>query len=191
MNTVFFSLRLNDTRCSFFLLEAVAFLEDVVLSSYLFYPIKTGTSRLSKKEHGKIIGTAPLTGERAQGDFARPSSRSSGPIGIRQGPCRGTASRAFGQAGCCRRSPSGTASSLRLDPRCRSDLVAYQFRETPEMIGQTTGHCWRLWEEPLTFSCCSLAELVMETAKVVGTPNQVHPRLQSLEPLSSMATLAR
>jgi len=55
MNTVFFSLRLNDTRCSFFLLEAVAFLEDVVLSSYLFYPIKTGKSRLSKKEHGKII----------------------------------------------------------------------------------------------------------------------------------------
>jgi len=31
----------------------------------------------------------------------------------------------------------------------------------------------------------------METAKVVGAPNQVHARVKSLEPLSSMATLAR
>ncbi len=31
------------------------------------------------------------------------------------------------------------------------------------MIGQTTCHCWRLAEEPLNFSCCLLAELLMET----------------------------
>jgi hypothetical protein len=31
----------------------------------------------------------------------------------------------------------------------------------------------------------------MEAAKVVGTPNQVHARLKSLELLSGMATLAR
>jgi len=31
----------------------------------------------------------------------------------------------------------------------------------------------------------------METAKVVGTPNQVHARLKGLEPLSGMAALAR
>ena len=59
------------------------------------------------------------------------------------------------------------------------------------MIGQTTGHGWRLSEESLRFSHCPFAELVMETAKVVDTPNQVHPRLKRLEPLSGMATLAR
>ena len=59
------------------------------------------------------------------------------------------------------------------------------------MVSQTTGHRGRLSEEPLSFSCCSLAEFVMETAKVVGAPNQVHARLQSLEPLSGMAALAR
>ena len=59
------------------------------------------------------------------------------------------------------------------------------------MIGQTTCHGWRLSEEPLSFYCCSFAELVMETAKVVGAPNQVHPRLQGLEALSGRATRAR
>jgi hypothetical protein len=59
------------------------------------------------------------------------------------------------------------------------------------MISQTTRHCWRLSEEPGSFSCCSFAELVMKTAKVVGAPNQVHAGLKGLEPLSSMATLAR
>jgi hypothetical protein len=59
------------------------------------------------------------------------------------------------------------------------------------MIGQTTHHCWRLSLEPLSFSCHSLVKGLMETAKVVGAPNQVHARLKSLEPLSGMATLAR
>jgi hypothetical protein len=59
------------------------------------------------------------------------------------------------------------------------------------MVGQTTGHCWRLSQWPLGFSRCSCAECLMETANVVDTPNQVHARLKGLEPLSGMATLAR
>jgi hypothetical protein len=59
------------------------------------------------------------------------------------------------------------------------------------MVSQTTRQSFRLSEEPLSFSCCSFAELVMKTAKVVGAPNQVHARFKRLEPLSGMATLAR
>jgi hypothetical protein len=59
------------------------------------------------------------------------------------------------------------------------------------MVGQTTCHRWRLSQWPLGFSRCSFAECLMETAKVVGTPNQVHARLKGLEPMSGMATLAR
>ncbi len=60
------------------------------------------------------------------------------------------------------------------------------------MIGQTTGHCWRLSSQAfMSFSSSWFAEFVMETAKVVDAPNQVHPALKRLEPLSSMATLAR
>ncbi len=59
------------------------------------------------------------------------------------------------------------------------------------MVGQTTGHRWRLSQSPRSFSLCSFAEFVMETAKVVGAPNQVHARLKSLEPMSGMATFAR
>ena len=59
------------------------------------------------------------------------------------------------------------------------------------MVGQATGHCWRLSQELLSFARCSCAECLMETAKVVGAPNQVHARLKSLEPMSGMATLAR
>ena len=59
------------------------------------------------------------------------------------------------------------------------------------MVGQTTGHRWRLSQELLSFSRCSYAECLVETAKVVGAANQVHARLKRLEPLSGMATLAR
>src|SRR6266571_9238989 len=111
------------------------------------------------------IGTAPLNGERAQRDFPRPTSWTLGHVGIRQG------------------SGTGSSSSLQLDPRCRSDLVANQFRNTPEMVGQTTGHRWCLSKWALSFSCCSCAKCLMETAKVVGTANQVHARLKRLEPL--------
>ncbi len=59
------------------------------------------------------------------------------------------------------------------------------------MVGQTTRHRWRLSQELVSFSRCSCAEFLVETAKVVGAPNQVHPRFQGLEALSGMATLAR
>ena len=59
------------------------------------------------------------------------------------------------------------------------------------MIGQTTGHRWRLSQERVNFSSYSFVECLMETAKVVGAPNQVHARLKSLEPMSGMPTLAR
>jgi hypothetical protein len=59
------------------------------------------------------------------------------------------------------------------------------------MIGQTTRHRWRLSESPMSFSRCSCAEFMMDTAQVVGAPNQVHVCLKSLEPMSSMAALAR
>src|SRR6266516_4516011 len=137
------------------------------------------------------FGTAPLTGERAQRDFPRPSSWTLGHVGIRQRPGTGTPSWTFGQGGFCHKLPRRTPSSLRLDPRRGSDLVPEQFGETPEMVGQTTGHSWRLSQGPLGFSHCSLAEGLMETAKVVGTPNQVHACLKGLEPMSGMATLAR
>src|SRR6266516_316142 len=138
-----------------------------------------------------LHGTAPLTGERAQRDFPRPSSWTLGHVGIRQRPGTGTPSWTFGQGGFCHKLPRRTPSSLRLDPRRGSDLVPEQFGETPEMVGQTTGHSWRLSQGPLGFSHCSLAEGLMETAKVVGTPNQVHACLKGLEPMSGMATLAR
>ena len=59
------------------------------------------------------------------------------------------------------------------------------------MVGQTTRHCWRPSQEPRNFSRCAYAEFLMETAKFVAIPNQVHACLQSLEPMSSMAALAR
>jgi hypothetical protein len=59
------------------------------------------------------------------------------------------------------------------------------------MIGQTTGHRWRLAQDPLSFSRDSFAEFVMETAKVVGASNQVHARLKPLEPMSGMTAFAR
>jgi len=59
------------------------------------------------------------------------------------------------------------------------------------MVGQTTGHRWRLSQKLVSFSLCSCAEFLMETAKVVGAPNQVHARLKRLEPMSSMTTFAR
>src|SRR6266567_641653 len=142
-------------------------------------------------EPGEFCGTAPLTGERAQRDFARSASRTLGHIRIRQRPATRSTSGTFGQGRLCNKLPSGTSSSFRLDPRCRSDLVADQFRETPEMVGQTTRHCWRLSQWPLGFSGCSCAECLMETAKVVDTPNQVHACLEYLQPLSGMAAFAR
>ena len=68
---------------------------------------------------------------------------------------------------------------------------APQFTETPKMVGETTGHGWRPSEESLRFSGCPYAEFVMETAKVVGAPNQVHARLKRLEPMSRMTAFAR
>ena len=59
------------------------------------------------------------------------------------------------------------------------------------MVGQTTRHRWRLSQGLLSFSRESCTECLMEAAKVVGAPNQVHARLKSLESLSSMATPAR
>ena len=59
------------------------------------------------------------------------------------------------------------------------------------MIGQTAGHRWRLSQERVNFSSYSFVECLMETAKVVGAPNQVHACLKRLESLSGMATLAR
>src|SRR6266571_289740 len=71
----------------------------------------------------RSLGTAPLTGERAQRDFPRSSSWTLRHVGIRQRPGTGTSSWTFGQGWFCHRVPTGTSSSLRLDPRCRSDLV--------------------------------------------------------------------
>jgi hypothetical protein len=59
------------------------------------------------------------------------------------------------------------------------------------MAGETTSHSWRLSQAFLSFSCCSFAECLMETAKGIDASNQVHACLKSLEPMSSMATLAR
>ena len=69
------------------------------------------------------MGTAPLTGERAQRDFPRPSSWTLRHVGIRQRLGTGTPSWTFGQGGFCHRSPTRPSSSLRLDPRRQSDLV--------------------------------------------------------------------
>ena len=59
------------------------------------------------------------------------------------------------------------------------------------MIGQTTGHRWRLSQERVNFSSYSFVECLMETAKVVGASNQVQARLKGLEPHSGMAALTR
>src|SRR5260370_13250601 len=71
----------------------------------------------------RCSGTAPLTGERAQRDLARASSRSFGQQWIRQGSCARTPSRTLRHSGISHWSPTRTPSSLRLLPGERSHFV--------------------------------------------------------------------
>ena len=107
--------------------------------------------------------------------------------GLVRGRPRGRLGREASATGCLRGRPRRFGSRH----RCRSDLVPEHFRETPEVVGQATGQSFRLSQELLSFSRCSCAECLMETAKVVGAPNHIPTCLGSLEPLSSMAALAR
>src|SRR6266704_2641076 len=72
------------------------------------------------------------------------------------------------------------------NPRRGSDLMLKQFRDTPDMSGESSRHC-RCARMPTMFGC---AQLVMRKAKIVGTSDEIHARLDGLQAMSRMPTFA-
>src|SRR6266568_394531 len=72
------------------------------------------------------------------------------------------------------------------NPRSGRDLILKQFPDTPDMSGESGlhGRCARM---PTMFGC---AQLVMRKAKIVGTSDEIHARLDGLQAMSRMPTCA-
>jgi len=80
----------------------------------------------------------------------------------------------------------GSSTSFWFDPRRRRDFVADQFADTPNMIGQATGH-----RRSTSFSkVAGFAHFLMGQTEMVRATNQVHPSVQSLQARSRVPTLA-
>src|SRR2546425_13120568 len=76
--------------------------------------------------------------------------------------------------------------SFGFNPRSGSDLILKQCRDAPDMIGESSRHS-RCAGIPKMFGC---AQLVMRKAKIVGTSDEIHSRLDGLQAMSSMPTFA-
>src|SRR5258708_26765182 len=100
--------------------------------------------------------------------FARTPSRSFGRRLIRD-RCFATSPHVFG-----------------FTPRSGSGLILKQFRDTPDMFGESGHHSWGA-RMPKMFGC---AQLVMRKAKIVATSDQIHSRLEGLQTMSSIPTFA-
>ena len=113
-------------------------------------------------ESWKQIGRTPLTGGRAQSQLTRATSWSFRSGRIRQ-----------------RLRPRAT-SLLRNGQGRRSDFVAQQFQDTPDVIGQATGHRRSTWHPEASF-LDRLTQFMMRPAKVVRTSNEIHSRMKSMK----------
>src|SRR5271157_3009600 len=100
--------------------------------------------------------------------FARSPSRSFWESLIRDS-CLSTSPHAFG-----------------FNPRSGRDLLLKQFPDTPDMVGESSRHC-RCARIPMMFGG---AQLVMRKAKIVGTSDEIHARLDGLQTMSRMPTFA-
>src|SRR2546428_664073 len=100
--------------------------------------------------------------------FARTPSRSFWQHLIRDS-CFATSPHAFG-----------------FNPRSGSNLILKQFPDTPDMRGESSRH-GRGARMPTMFGG---AQLVMRQAKIVGTSDEVHARLNGLQTMSRMPTFA-
>ena len=121
------------------------------------------------------FGSPPLTGGRARSNLARASAWSFRPSRVRD------------------RSSPRTPASLWSRPGCRSDLRAHQFKDTPHMIGQATGHGRSSgFPRPLPLFRVGggAAQLMMRPTEMRGAAQQVHPGVQSCQPMSGMPTVA-
>jgi hypothetical protein len=80
-----------------------------------------------------------------------------------------------------------SSSSFWFDPRGRSHLKMEQFRNAPEMIGQSCCH-GRAAGIPVMLA---VTQLLMRPTEIVGTSNQIHARLKSRQTPCGMPTFAR
>src|SRR6266487_1893852 len=80
-----------------------------------------------------------------------------------------------------------SSSSFWFGPRSRSHLKTEQFRDAPDVIGQSCCHGWRAWIPEML----SVTQLVMRKAKIIRTSDQIHTRLDALQTMSRMPTFAR
>src|SRR5260370_35947451 len=72
-------------------------------------------------------------------------------------------------------------------PRSGRDLILKQFRDAPDMRGESSRH-GRGTRMPMMVGG---AQLVMRKAKIVGTADEIHARLDGLQTMSRMPTFAR
>src|SRR5712691_10965983 len=72
-------------------------------------------------------------------------------------------------------------------PRSGGDLILKQFRDAPDMRGESSRH-GRGARMPMMVGG---AQLVMRKAKIVGTADEIHARLDGLQTMSRMPTFAR
>ena len=132
-------------------------------------------------------GTTPLTGERAQAIFrGRPRGRL-GTVGSGNGCLRGRPRGRLGTVGSAPVARLRSSSSFWVDPRCRSHLKTEQFRNTPDVIGQSCGHGWGAWRAEML----SVTQLLMGPTEIGGTADHIHARLKGPETLGGMPTFAR
>ncbi len=77
-------------------------------------------------------------------------------------------------------------SSFGFDPGSRSHLKQAQFRDAPDVIGQSCCHGWCAFIPEML----AITQLLMRPTEMVGTSDQIHSRLQGLQTLGSMPAFA-
>ena len=81
-----------------------------------------------------------------------------------------TPSRSFGRRLIRDRCFATSPHMFGFTPRSGSDLILKQFRDTPDMVGESGRHSWGT-RMPKMFGC---AQLVMRKAKIVATSDQIY-----------------
>lgn len=121
------------------------------------------------------LGSSPLSGGRTENLLARASART------------------FGSGWVGKGSSARPTASLWCDPEGRSNLVAEQFRDGPNMIGESGGHSRSAWLCDVSFASgavANVAQFVMRPTEVVGGAQQIHTRMQRLQAASRVTALA-
>ena len=141
---------------------------------------------VEKLPHG-IPGTTPLTGERAQATFrGRPRGRL-GRVGSGKGWRLRTSSRSFWEGLISERCFPTSPHAFGFNPSRGRDLIVKQFRDAPDMSGEPSRHC-RCARMPTMIGG---TQLLIGKAKIGGTYDHIHSRLDGLQTMSRMPTFAR